>query len=167
MTALHTLGILSTSFMPYLESISINMWTLLMCLSQSVVLWQGRGGIQKIALFGKRTSPYYGKNSWNKQRETTVHHYFKTSGQSIRNISRTLNVSSSAVTKTIKHYDETGSHEERHRKGWPRVTSAAEDMFIRVTSPNFIPIKWFTEFKYQTDLNISCSEETEWIKPSW
>ncbi|CDQ79176.1 unnamed protein product [Oncorhynchus mykiss] len=50
----------------------------LMRLSQSVVLRQGRGGIQKIALFDKRPSPYYGKNSLNKQRETTVHHYFKT-----------------------------------------------------------------------------------------
>jgi transposase len=35
--------------------------------------------------------------------------------------------SSSAVTKTIKRYDETGSNEDRHRKGRPRVTSAAED----------------------------------------
>jgi hypothetical protein len=30
--------------------------------------------------------------------------------QSIRNISRTSKVFSSAVAKTIKHYDETGSH---------------------------------------------------------
>ena len=29
----------------------------------------------------------------------------------MQNISRTLEVSSSAVAKTIKHYDETGSHE--------------------------------------------------------
>ena len=49
-----------------------------MRLSQSVVLWHGRGNIQKIALFGKRPSPYYGKNSSDKQREMTVHHYFKT-----------------------------------------------------------------------------------------
>ena len=55
-------------------------------------------------------------------------------GQSIRKISRTLNVSSSAVAKTIKRYDETGSHEDRPRTGRPRVTSAAEDKFIRVTS---------------------------------
>ena len=59
------------------------------------------------ALFGKRPSPYYGKNSSNKQRETTVHHYFN---QSIRNIS-------SAVAKTIKRFDETGSQEDHHRKG--------------------------------------------------
>jgi transposase len=55
-------------------------------------------------------------------------------GQSIRKMSRTLKVSSSLVAKTIKRYDETGSREDRHRKGRPRVTSAAEDKFIRVTS---------------------------------
>jgi DNA-binding MarR family transcriptional regulator len=37
-------------------------------------------------------------------------------GQSIRDISRILKVSSSAVAKTIKRYDETDSHEDRHRK---------------------------------------------------
>jgi hypothetical protein len=36
--------------------------------------------------------------------------------------------------KTIKRYDETGSHEDCHRKGRPRDTSAAEDKFIIVTS---------------------------------
>ena len=45
-----------------------------------------------------------------------------------------MNVSPSAVAKTIKRYNETGSHEDRPRKGRPRVTSAAEDKFIRVTS---------------------------------
>ena len=45
-----------------------------------------------------------------------------------------MKVSSSAVEKTIKHYDETGSYEDRHRKGRSRVTSAAEDKFISVTS---------------------------------
>ena len=49
-------------------------------------------------------------------------------GQSIRKMSTT----SSAVAKSIKHYDETGSHEDRHKKGIHRVTSAAEDKFIRV-----------------------------------
>jgi len=34
-------------------------------------------------------------------------------------------LSPSAVAKTIKRYDETGSHEDRHRKGRPRVYSAA------------------------------------------
>jgi hypothetical protein len=49
-------------------------------------------------------------------------------------MSRTLNVSSNAVAKTIKRYDGTGSHEHRHRKLKSRVTSDAEDPFIRVTS---------------------------------
>jgi hypothetical protein len=49
-------------------------------------------------------------------------------------MSRTLKVPSSAAAKTIKRYDETGSHEDRHRKGRLRVTSAAEDQFIRVTN---------------------------------
>jgi hypothetical protein len=39
---------------------------------------------------------------------------------------------SSAVAKNIKRYDETGSHEDSHRKGRLKVTSAAEDKFIRV-----------------------------------
>ena len=49
-------------------------------------------------------------------------------------ISGTLKVSSSAVAKTIKRDDETGCHEDRYRKGRPRVTSTAEDKFIIVTS---------------------------------
>jgi hypothetical protein len=31
-----------------------------------------------MALFGKRPSPYYGKNSWNKQRQMTVINFFMT-----------------------------------------------------------------------------------------
>ena len=109
-----------------------------MCLSQSDVLWQGRDGIQKIVLFGKRPSSYYGKNSSNKQREV-VHHYFKTKK------SRTLNVSSSAVAKTIKRYDETGSREDRHWKTQSYLCCRVE--FIRVTSLwNCSPNKCFTEF---------------------
>jgi transposase len=62
--------------------------------------------------------------------------------------SRTFNVSSSAVAKTIKLYDKTGSHEDSHRKGRPRVNSAAEDKFIRVPSlRNCSPNKCFSEFK--------------------
>jgi transposase len=44
----------------------------------------------------------------------------------------TLKVSSSTVAKTIRRYDESGSHEDCHGKGRPKVTSAAEDKFIRV-----------------------------------
>jgi hypothetical protein len=64
-------------------------------------------------------------------------------GQSIQNVSITLNVS-----RTTKRYDETCSHEDGHRNGRPGVTSAAEDQFIRVTSLiNCSPNKCFTEFK--------------------
>jgi hypothetical protein len=38
-----------------------------------------------------------------------------------------FNVSSSAVAKSIMRCDETGTHEDCHRNGNPRVTSAAED----------------------------------------
>ena len=54
--------------------------------------------------------------------------------QSVWKIGKTLKVSPSAVAKTIKRYKETGSHEDHPRKGRPRVTSAAQDKFIRVTS---------------------------------
>jgi hypothetical protein len=59
-----------------------------------------------------------------------------------------LNISSSAVAKNIKRYDETVSHEDRHRKARPRVTSAAEEKLISATSfRNCSPNKCFTEFK--------------------
>ena len=54
--------------------------------------------------------------------------------QSILNISRTLESFFKCSRKTIKRYDGPGTHEDLHRKGRPRVTSAAEDKFIRVTS---------------------------------
>jgi transposase len=66
-------------------------------------------------------------------------------GQSIRKMSRTLKVSSSAVAKTIKRYDEIGSHEDRQRNG---RMDAAEDKFIRIISlRNCRTNKCFTEFK--------------------
>ena len=69
-------------------------------------------------------------------------------GQSVQKISGTLKVSSSIVAKTINCYDETGSHEDRHRKGSPRVTSAAGDKFIRVNCTSDCSLnKCFTEFK--------------------
>ena len=72
-------------------------------------------------------------------------------GQLIRKISIALKVSSSAGAKTINHYDETGSHEDHHRNGRPRVTSAAEDKFMRVTSLRNCSLnKCFTEFKKHT-----------------
>jgi transposase len=66
----------------------------------------------------------------------------------MQKISRTLKVSLSAVSKTVKLYDKTASHEDCHRKGRPGVTSTAEDKFIRVTSlRNCSHNKCFTEFK--------------------
>jgi transposase len=53
-------------------------------------------------------------------------------GQLMGNISKTFKVSSRAVAKTIQRYDETGSHEGRHKKGRPRVTSTAVDKFIHL-----------------------------------
>ncbi|CAJ0967332.1 unnamed protein product [Ranitomeya imitator] len=55
-------------------------------------------------------------------------------GQLVRKIVKTLKVSPSAVAKTTKRYKETGSHEDRPRKGRPSITSASEDKYIRVTS---------------------------------
>ena len=60
----------------------------------------------------------------------TVHHYFKDMKVSQYGKLRTLKVSSSAVAKSIKSYDQTSSHEDRHRKGKLRVTSDVEDKFI-------------------------------------
>ena len=69
-------------------------------------------------------------------------------GQSIWKILRALKVYSSAVANTIKRYNETGSHEDHHRKGRPGVIPAAEDRFIRVTRlRNCSSKKYFTEFK--------------------
>lgn len=54
-------------------------------------------------------------------------------GQPVWKISDILNVSQRAVTKTLKCYKKTSSHEDQHRKRIPRVTSAAADVFICVS----------------------------------
>jgi transposase len=95
-----------------------------------------------------RLSPYCGKKSSNMQREMTVHHNFKMDLQS----RKFQELCSSAIAKTIKRYDETGSHEDHHRKGRPRVTSAAEDKFIRVTNLRLQPKQMFQSL---TDTNCS------------
>ena len=78
-------------------------------------------------------------------------------GQSIRKMSRTLKVSSSAVAKTIKRYAEIGSHEDHHRKGRPRVNSDAEDTFIRITSlPEIAAQINASQSSSKTHLNINC-----------
>ena len=56
--------------------------------------------------------------------------------QSIQKMSRTLKANSSAITKTIKRYDKTGSHEDRHRKGRTRVT-------LELTHSNYSSNKCF------------------------
>jgi transposase len=52
-------------------------------------------------------------------------------GQPIRKMSRTFKVSSSAVAKIIKRYDEIGSHEDHHRKGRPSkcLTESQHQLF--------------------------------------
>ena len=79
--------------------------------------------------------------------------------QSIRKMSRTLKVSSSAVSKTMKLYDETGSHEDHHRKGRPRVSSTAEDKFITVNCiPDCSPNKYTAQKKGNTKITHPRSE---------
>jgi transposase len=91
-------------------------------------------------------------------KEKQVHLYLRHECQSKRKNSRTLKVSSSVVPKTMKRFDETGSHEDCHRKGRPKVTSAAEDRFSRVhCTSDWSPNKSFTEFKKHTHLNMHCS----------
>jgi hypothetical protein len=110
------------------------------------------------ALYGKRPSPYYGNNSSNKQREMTVRHYFNT----LRSVNPE-NVKNFECFFNIKGYDETGSHEDCHRKRRPRVTSAAENKFIRDTNlRNYSPHKYRVQVTDTSHihLNINCSDET-------
>ena len=55
-------------------------------------------------------------------------------GQSLRKIARTLQLSVTAVAKTVKQFEQTGTLEDRKRSGRPRVTSKSDNKFIRVTS---------------------------------
>ena len=88
------------------------------------------GGIQKMVLFGKIPSLYYAKNSSNKQRETTVHYYFKTWSFNLKfqELWNFLQLQSQKPSSAMM--------KDRHRKGRLRVTSAAEDKFLRNCSPN-------------------------------
>ena len=129
-------------------------------LSSSVVLLQGMGGIQKHYLVKDQVHIMARTAQISKEKRQSII-TLKHEGQSMRKISRTLKVSSSAIAKPSKLYDETGSHEDIQRKGSPRDTSAAEDRFLRVTSHiNCSTNKCFTEFKEQTHLNINCLAET-------
>ena len=78
-----------------------------------------------MAIFGKRPSLYYGKNSSNKQRVIITFQSIITlrhEGQS-QNISKTLKVQSQKPSSAIMNLALR-----------TRVTSAAEDKFIRVNS---------------------------------
>jgi transposase len=111
-------------------------------------------GIQRIALFFVKDQVHIMARTAQISKEIiTLRH----EGQSIRKISITFKVSSSAVAKTIKHYYETGSHKDRHRKGRSRVTSAAGDKFIRVTcTSDRSPNKCFRVQVTDRHLNINC-----------
>jgi hypothetical protein len=67
-------------------------------------------------------------NSSNKQRETTIHHYFHNSQygkfEELRKFLQGLSQTPSSVVMKLT----------LSMTGRPRVTSAAEDKFIRVTS---------------------------------
>ena len=98
-------------------------WILsLLCLSQSIVLWQGRGGIQKIARKGQISK--------EKRQSITL----RPEGQSIRKMSRTFKCSRKKHHALWWNWLSCGTPQERK-------TSAPEDTFIRVNctldcSPN-------------------------------
>ena len=77
-------------------------------------------------------------------------------GQSMRKMSRTFQVYSSAVAKTIKRYDETGSHEASTGKADAQLPLLQGISSLELTAPqksaiNYTsdcsPNKCFTEFK--------------------
>ena len=87
-----------------------------------------------IALFDYCSIPYYGMNCSLSKDKLQYIIIVRHEDQSVWKVSRTLSVSSSASTKTIKCYDETAFHVDRPMKGKPRITSAEEDKFISITS---------------------------------
>jgi hypothetical protein len=83
-------------------------------------------------------------------------------------MSRTLKVSSSAVGKTIQGYDETGSREDCHREERSRVTSAAEDKFIRVKLTASAIAAQINASQSSSNRHTSTSTvETARIRTSW
>jgi hypothetical protein len=63
------------------------------------------------------------------------------------------------VSKNIKHYDESGSH-DRYRKGRPRIPSAAEDKFIRELPAAEIAAQINASQSSSNRHIIKCSKET-------
>lgn len=101
----------------------------LMCFRPSVVLCRGS------PISATTTTVQIHIMSRNTQlRKKTAHHYCKMWRSVNPKKSQELNLSPSSVAKTIKRFDETASHEERPRKGWPRANSVAEDTFVRIPS---------------------------------
>ena len=74
-------------------------------------------------------------------------------GQIIQKMSRTLKVFSSAVAKTIKRYDEIGSHEDRHRKGQCGEEGATAHIFTDAQSRASILINGSVFTLYNATLN--------------
>jgi hypothetical protein len=74
-------------------------------------------------------------------------------------MSRSLKVSSSVIAKTTMHYDETGSHEDRYKKGRPRVTTAAEDKFMKKLPASEIAAQ-INASQSSSVRHINSSEET-------
>lgn len=101
-----------------------------MGLGPSVVLCRSQVDTQLIVLLSRLVEFVLWQEKKQLSKEKRVAIITLRNGQSVRKIGKTLKVSPSAVTKTIKRYKETDSHTDRRRKGRPRVTSAAEDKFI-------------------------------------
>ena len=80
-------------------------------------------------LFDCCCNPYYGKTQLSEEKRPSII-TLRNEGQSIRNMSRTLNVTSSAVAKTMERYDETGSHEDPPTNTY--FTGTYEDMISSV-----------------------------------
>ena len=85
-------------------------------------------------------------------------------GQSIWKISRTLKASSSAVAKTFKRYDETGSHEERHRKGEPERRISPLVWWVQTWDFWFQPPGLCeTQSSWTDDLHMCGSHREAWM----
>lgn len=75
----------------------------------------------------------------------------------------TLNLSPSAVAKTIKCYNETGSHEDC--QDWLRATSAAKDTIIKITSLKHHQFAHINAFRMSSRKYISISSvQRRWHK---
>ena len=88
-------------------------------------------------------------------------------GQSIWKMSRTLKVSSSAVSKTIKRYDDTGSHEDRNRKGRPPELPLLQRISSLELPASEIAAQINASRSSSNRHKINYTEETGLIRSSW